>query len=185
LREDAKRIAALEQSVAAAEQRRAASARQVTVARQQIGDAVQEDRLAVIDCRGFAQLLDVAREAEARQGELAAVDAELRRASSPPDASTATSAALMNAIRQLSLWLQEPAPESGKSGATRRLTIVLWVLALLGAAGWGVLAATWQPPTWQLAAGAGAVLLLVIAVVFGRAPRAESGGRAGRESDYE
>lgn len=177
LREEATRLALLEASVAEAARRATEAATRLDVVRQQLGDGMDDDRLAVLDCTGVGALASLARELEELHARLLATEAELRRADG--DEPAASAERLRDGVRILGQWLQEAAGRPERERALRRATVALWVLALAGALGWGLLAAVWQPVAVVAVFG-----LLAAAALLGRRAPAATDGRASRERDF-
>ncbi len=179
LREEATRIAKLEQALSGLEAREDAARRKLEVERSLIGDAVRDDMLAEADCRSLGSLLHEARKAEQLHAELLALDEGARIAGSAERAGGPSSTTLVNGMEVLSRWMQEPAPPSSLLRRVRRVTLALWVVALIGAIGWGLLAWRWEPVIAIVA-----LACLLLPLLFARSAPSVPDGREMRERDY-
>jgi DNA repair exonuclease SbcCD ATPase subunit len=179
LREDATRIAKLEQALSSLKAREEAARRKLQVERSLIGDAVSDAILAEADCHSLGSLLHEARKAEQLHAELRALDESIRIAGSAERSEGPSSTTLVNGMEVLSRWMQEPAPPSSLLQRVRRTTLALWVVALVGAIGWGLLAWRWEPVV-----AVAAVACLLLPLLFTRSARSVPDGREMRERDY-
>lgn len=162
----------LEQTVSECERRVADTGSQLVKGRLELGPAVADEQLTRVDAAALGELSDFAREAEKLRAEIAAIEAELRRAGdgvAPNDLET-----VRDGIRLLAQW--SSATSSEGSGA-RRLGY-LWVSVVLATIAWGVVAWRWHWAFLVLAAVA------VMIGIVGARTQATSDSQSIRERDY-
>src|SRR5690606_2913893 len=179
LREDATRIAKLEQVLSGVEAREKAARRKLQVERSLIGNSVSDAILAEADCDSSGSLLHEARNTEQLRAELHALEESIRVSGSAERTERPSSTTLVNGMEALSRWMQEPAPPSLLMQRVRRLMVALWIVALVGTIGWALLAWRWEPMIAVIA-----VVCLLMPLLFVRSLPVVPDGREMRERDY-